>query len=256
MSAITNEQLIDLIDNNLSAADRAALESVIATDSAVRDRYEDLQFSVALVREEAVREQVAQVCRDLSSGKLVTMKPRQAVVRPLFGNVLKIAVLFLVVFGAALTYKLVSTTGAGLAGDHFVAYDLNTARGAAADESALETAYRNKDWKTVQSLAGKMTDKTAKAWFLAGMADMELHDYNAAVANFISLQEQNQRIKEPAFQEEAEYYLALAYLGAGKSAKGIELLEKIRADKSHLFHEKAMAVSSTSLKVLEIKGDK
>lgn len=257
MSALTQENLIDLLDNQLEGDALNQVQEQLKNDAAAKSEFEALQFSVALVREAGLQQQVADIRRELQSGAVVKiMRPEQSggVLHSMFGNAMRIAVMLMVVLGAAVVYQLVSTNGAAVVGDQFSSYELNTSRGTNADTD-LETAYRNKDWGAVKTIFNSLSAKTAKSWLLAGMADMELKEYNAAITDFISLQEQNERGKQPLFQEEAEYYLALAYMGAGKSSKGVDILEKIRANKNHLFHAKANEISSLTLKTLEIKGD-
>ena len=47
--------------------------------------------------------------------------------------------------------------------------------------ATLEKAYRNKDWTGVENIFTSQKEKTTKSWFLAGMAEMELKNYAAAI---------------------------------------------------------------------------
>jgi hypothetical protein len=66
-------------------------------------------------------------------------------------------------------------------------------------------------------------------------------------------------MKNPAtaiFQDETEYYLAMSYLANSEAAQALPILEKIKADKNHLYNERVENISSIDLKVLDLKSDK
>ena len=55
------------------------------------------------------------------------------------------------------------------------------------------------------------------------------------------------------FQDEADYYLALCYLAVNKTELAIPIIEKIKADTSHIYNKKAKGISAIDLKVLQYK---
>ncbi|HYC27171.1 MAG TPA: tetratricopeptide repeat protein, partial [Chitinophagaceae bacterium] len=87
----------------------------------------------------------------------------------------------------------------------------------------------------------------------AGAAYLELNQPAKAAGMFSQLLENNQRTQSNYFQDEAEYYLAVSYIGNNDASKAIPILRKIRADKGHLYHDKAEKVSMLDLQILSWK---
>jgi tetratricopeptide (TPR) repeat protein len=98
--------------------------------------------------------------------------------------------------------------------------------------------------------------KNNKSYFLAGMADMELKNQAAAVPLFEQIIANNRQSGENYFQDEAEYYLAMAYLGSNAPAKAIVLLRKIKGDKDHLYNRVVNEMSWLDLNIVEYKNGK
>ena len=249
MSVPQNELLIDYIDNLLDENGRQQVETLLAADATAAEDYESHLFSVSLVREAGLQMQVAEVRRQFEAAK------EPAIVRPMFSKVMRIAAMVIVLVGAAAAYRYTSTNASGIYNESFSSYELNTSRGSG-NLTDLENAYRNKDWATVNTLYNSMATKNQKAEFLAGMASLELKQFETAVIRFRSVMAINAGVKESLYQEEAEYYLAMALLGAGKGAEGSDILKNIRGNKDHIFHDKAQNISALDLKVLTIKGNK
>jgi len=255
MLAEQKEILVDYLDNQLEAAERLKAEQLLREDATAVAALQELEFSVALVREAAVLEQVKAARHEFYAGaKVVPMEKKQAgaVVRSFSKNVLRVAAMVVLVAGAASVYKYSVTDGSSVFEKNYTSFELSTSRGQN-DDGSLEQAYRNKDWKKVMDAARNGTGTSTKANFLAGMAAMETKEYNNAVSYFKQVLQINAHATAPLFQDEAEYYLAMADLAANQPAEGIAILKKIRADKDHLFYKKANRISSLDVKLLELK---
>jgi hypothetical protein len=50
--------------------------------------------------------------------------------------------------------------------------------------------------------------------------------------------------------------MALVYLANNEAAKALPLLEKIKADKNHLYNEKVNGMSTVDIDILKYKADK
>ncbi len=249
------EILVDYLDNQLQGEERLGAAQMLQEDSAAAEELQRLRFSVALVREAALFEQV-KAARDefYTAAKVVPMQKKEsgAVVRSFSKNVLRVAAMLLLFAGAGSVYKYSVTNASSVFDDNYTSFELSTSRGVNTD-GALEQAYRDKNWNQVANLASVETEKTNKTRFLAGVAAMELKDYNKANRLFSEIIQANRNSNEPLFQDEAEYYLAMADLAGGKTADGLRMVKAIRADKTHLFYRKASAISTLDLQLLELK---
>jgi hypothetical protein len=247
--------LIDYLDNQLQGQERQQAEQFLQQDLAAAQELEHLLFSVELIREAAVLEQVMAVrTEQQGKAKVISIQKNEggAVVRSFSRTFLRVAVAVLLFAGAGSVYKYSTTNASSVYDQGFSPFELNTSRGNNND-GKLEQAYRNKNWNEVENIASLEKEKNNKTRFLAGMAAMELKNYNKAIEFFNEIILANQNSTNPVFQDEAEYYLAMADLGANKPAAGAAILRKIRADKEHLFYKKASAISALDLKLLELK---
>jgi tetratricopeptide (TPR) repeat protein len=256
MSTSNEQILIDYLDNSLEGAERLEAEQLILGDAAAAGQLETLRFSTELVREAAVLDQVMEVRKSFSvAARVVPLQQKNtgAVVRSFSKNVFRIAAMVVLVLGAASVYKYSSTTSAAVYNDNFSSFELSTSRGSN-DDGELEKAYRSKNWISVEAIAAAQKNNNQKTSFLAGVAEMELKQYDKAITAFNNVMQLNQQTTAPYFQDEAEYYYALASLAANKPTEALAMLRKIRNDKEHLFNKKALAIPAIDLKVLDIKN--
>ena len=256
MSSSTEEILIDYLDNTLAPEQHQQVMNLLETDANTQQSLETLQLSVALIREQAILEQVQDARASFAGGaKLVAMPASRgtAVVRSFSRSFMKVAAVLLLVIAVGGIVKYTNTSNTSVYMDNYSSFDVATARGNNNDD-AVELAYRKKDWKTVETLVAAEKEKTAKNWFLAGMAALELKEYNQAIASFNAVIQKNKGAADAYYQDEAEYYLAMSYLAANRGADALPILQKIRADKDHIFYKKARTISALDLKVLSLKN--
>jgi len=247
--------LIDHLDNNLFGEELLEVERLIRDDKEVAQEWNFLQIAVDAVQETGIYNQVASVRNQYKAQQENIVKPTGGVVRSMSKNVLRIAATVLILVGAAIAYKYIAVTPASMYNEYYTSFDLNTTRGVE-NTDAIEQAYRHKNWESVISLSNAVIVKTNKTLFLTGMANLELKKYDAAINSFENIIASNAKTGDNYFQDEAEYYLALGYLANNQAAKALPLLEKIKADKNHLYNEKVKNMSSLDLNILDQKASK
>ncbi|MDP4131319.1 MAG: hypothetical protein Q8918_07405 [Bacteroidota bacterium] len=186
---------------------------------------------------------------DLHAG----VKPQGTMASVPSKNNLRIAALVLALLGLMVIYKYHSVDAKSIYQDHFTSYDLGTARGNGTRDS-LEEAYRSRDWHKVVTLYNSEASKTAKYYFLAGMADLELQQYQIASEQFEAVLAENARNHDHYFKDEAEYFLAFSYLMNGNSDKAVRLLGMIRKNKDQLYSAMAGQISAIDLKIMDMKN--
>src|SRR6202012_4360662 len=106
------------------------------------------------------------------------------------------------------------------------------------------------------ALFEKPKEKGNKAYFLAGMADLELKKYDDAIDKFQHIIATNALSGGDYYQDEAEFYLAMSWLGRGEANEGILLMDMIKDNKSHLYHDVVAKMSSLDLDIIQYKSDK
>ena len=88
------------------------------------------------------------------------------------------------------------------------------------------------------------------------MAAMELKEYATAIELFKEVMAANAKSGDNYFQDEAEYYLALAYVANSEVDNALPWLQRIRNDENHTYHQKAKELSGLDLMILDLKSDK
>jgi len=172
-------------------------------------------------------------------------------VRRLISPAMQIAAVFLLVIASAALIKFSTIRPEGIFEKNYSGYALSVTRGADASD-ALEQAYRDKNWPAVYSAFQATHTKTQKEYFLTAMAHMEQKDYYEAISLLKTLIQYN-ATREPYFQDEAEYYLAMNYLATGQAAPAVALFNKIKADPRHIFYSRVMDMSQLDLRILQVK---
>jgi tetratricopeptide (TPR) repeat protein len=120
----------------------------------------------------------------------------------------------------------------------------------------MEAAYKAKNWVAVDDAFKKKKVKDNKSYFLEGMAFMEAKKYDEAIGMFQQVMAANTLSGSDYFEDEAEFYLAMAWLGRNDVKEAMPLLDKIRGDKSHLYHDVVVKMSSMDLRIAAYKGIK
>jgi hypothetical protein len=174
-----------------------------------------------------------------------------AKVRRIISPAMQIAAVFIVAMGLAVVIKIANTHPQGIFENNYSAYDLGVTRGADASKE-IEKAYRAKNWGAVYIAFQTTHAKTQEDYFLTAMAHMEQKDYYESISLLKTLIRYNAS-REPLFQDEAEYYLAMNYLATGQPAPALDLFNKIKADPDHLFHTRVEKMSGLDMRILEVK---
>lgn len=248
-------QLIDYLDRTLTEQEMREVEALIQTDNDTQQQWQHLQMAVQAVEYAALYEQVAKVKEEYKAAVAVYTAPVTTGRVKRMTMAFRIAASFLILFSAMAVYKYVATNSADVYKQAYLSYDLNTKRsGGTVNE--LEQAYRAKNWQAVLNTYSTLTQKDNKARFLAGMAHMELKQFAAAAQQFEEVLTQNAQTGDDYFHDEAEYYLAMSYLALNKVKDALPLIEKIRADKAHQFHEQADRIAAMDLKIISFKSGK
>jgi hypothetical protein len=249
-----NQALIDHLDQSLRGEGSAETQEMINNDPELIREWHYLQLAVDAIQDTALYEEVGTVKEQWKIQQTAVVKPSRGIVRSLSSNIAKIAAILVLLAGGAAFYKYATISSGSLYDKYYSSYSLNTSRGAA-DEDAMDKAYQAKDWHTVITLFSP-TKRTNKTDFLTGMADLELKKYDDAIEHFEQIMAANTQAHTDYFQDEAQYYLAISWLAKDKVNEALPILEKIRADKNHLYHDKVEQMSFLDLRLVQYKESK
>lgn len=243
MSADNTNLLIDHLDESLQGGSLPEAATLIDNDPQAQETYHYLCVAVDAVQHAALHRQVAAVREQLQTEQ---QRPGRSIVR-LLRSGMGIAAVAVGLLGLIAIFKFISVTPKSVYENQFVAYELRTTR-SSAETDALKAAYQQQDWQQVLNAYHFLPVKSGEAHFLAAMAAMHLKRFEEAIPKLDII-----RSDYSSFVDEADYYLALAWLATGKTKEAVALLQSIRSDKDHTYYEKARDISALDLKILSLK---
>lgn len=245
---LNREQLIDQLDISHLGQGSADMDTRIAADPETSQEWKQLRLAVDAVEQAALYEKVSIV-----RAEWLAQRSGGAVVRSISRLALRAAAVVLVIGASAAIYKYTVTSSSGIYSAYYTAYDLNTSRGATSAQDDMEQAYKARNWSAVDDAFKKKKVKGNKSYFLEGMADMEAKKYDEAIGMFQQVMAANSLAGSDYFEDEAEFYLAMAWLARNDVKEAMPLLDKIKADKTHLYHDVVVRMSSLDLRIAAYK---
>jgi hypothetical protein len=263
--ATTQEQLIDHLDNTRLGLGADDMKNEPDTDPETIREWSQLRLAVEGIRQAGLYEQIKSVKAEwLAQQEMMTMpapagpnpaesKPAGAILRSITRTTIRVAACLVILGGGAAIYKYTMTNSAGIFAQYCSTYDLNTSRGATVPADEMDEAYKNKNWTAVTELFKKKKAKNNKTYFLAGMADLESNKYDDAIGMFQQVMAANSQSGSDYFEDEAEFYLAMSWLARNDVKEAMPLLDKIRADKNHLYHDVVVKMSTLDLRIAGYK---
>lgn len=269
--------MIDHLDDSRTGRPFPSLEQWIDQDPQTAQEWYCLNLAVDAVRNTGLHEQVASIKESLRKEQNAPAKPAhteqyiavpanqptrpakerssEAVIRTIGRYSMRAAAIMLIITSGTVLYKYLTVSSTSLYERYFGAYDLNTSRGETT-ESPIVQAYDTKDWNKVIALAGSTAAKDNQVEFLAGMADLQLNRCDDAITHFEQIIAANAQASTDFYQDEAEYYLAISWLACKKVNQAMPILEKIKADPHHEYHQKVAEMSFFDLRLAQYKENK
>jgi hypothetical protein len=277
MTPEETRKLVDHLDESRTGRTSASLERLIDQDPEAAQEWYYMNLAVDAVRNTGLHQQVADVKESLrleqqapaKSGnpepymlvpanqtpQPANQKPAGGIVRTIGRYSFRAAACILVVASSTVIYKYVTVSSSSLYDRYFNGYALGTSRGETT-ETRVEHAYNAKDWNSVLSIADAAGAKDNQIEFLAGMADLQLNRCDDAITHFEQVIAANAQASTDYYQDEAEYYLAISWLACKKVNQAMPILEKIKADPHHQYHQKVANMSFFDLRMAQYKENK
>lgn len=235
------------LDGNLSPDESNRVKALLEADPVLREELEALQLAIEAVRHKGLQARVQSI-RDQMLENPAGRKTAR--VFSLVRQTMRIAAGLLILAGTFAIYKYASVTNTSVYNDLYLKYEPGRTR--SVESGAIEAAFTQKNWKEVIALAEKNTTDN-KILFLSGMAWLETGEPGQAINRFENILQQNTFSKTDYFNDEAAYYLALAYIRNQEPAKANKLLAQIKNTPDHLYRERAANASNVDLRILHWK---
>ena len=248
------ELLIRYMDGELTDDERTATEKMLQENESLQERYENLLAAKGAVRSKGLKEKVQalhqQYYNEVQAEKNIAAK----VIKPAFGvkTFMRIAAVFMLVIAGYGVYQFASTNHNSLYEENFENYQLPVMRSEAASTS-IDSLYNANNFTAVIATVMSKPVKKQKDYFLAAQSYLQTNNTTAAIDAFKNVEQLNKASVEKYFEQETDYYLALAYIKANDIGAAEKQLNKITANTQHMFYRKAKQISDTKLMILKWK---
>ena len=226
-----SEQLMRYLDGELSETERTQIEAQLAKDPDLRMELENLQLSREAVRQFGLRQDVTAIRRQM----LAETSPRASSInmaRKITRYSLAVAASLLLLVVGITGYNFYKLSPDKLYDKHYQPYELSTSRNQARG-TKIEQAYKGKNYEWVIKL-GKQSNDPAEL-FLTSMAWLHKSEPANAIVTLRKILS-HPTAGDELWKEEAEYYLALAYIKNKDYDFALELLNKIHENPAHLHY--------------------
>ncbi len=243
-NSTNTELLIRFLDKELSESETLLVQDSLQQSSELQKEFEQLSMARDAVKSFGLKNQVAAVHQEMMKEFGATSNTQKAPVISLFKWTMRIAAgLFFVILTSAV-YLYFTVSGNTIYDSKYSDYTISNTR-SAETASPIVNAYKAKDYAKLIELSRFFKSINPENVFLTGMAYLQTNQPAEASKTLEFLLTQ----KEPGFKEDAEYYLALAYIKVNNTKSALELFKKIKSDKLHTYHEK---VSTWDIRKLEL----
>ncbi|WP_121355199.1 anti-sigma factor [Flavisolibacter nicotianae] len=246
-NSVHNEDLlVRYIDGELSATEKAAVEVRLKNDAVFREQYQNLQVALQAIRQLGTRQQVETIHHEMMQ-ELKGKKAPAKVVRlsRAVRYTMAVAASILVLFVGVRLYLATQQSPDRIYNETFVDFNVANARSSANQLSQIETLYQNKDFRGVAATT-RAVSLSAKDSLLIGLSYLHTEDWQAAARWFHTVS-----VTENEYRQDAEFYLALAYLKTKEFAKAQTLFQRIYNNPAHIYHEQVSADLLADVKKLE-----
>ena len=252
----TTELLIQYMDNELSVTEQETVRRMLANDEKLNEQYQLLLAAKDAIKSQGLKQRVQSIQNEFLTDKNEIVRPTKVIkANTFFKTFMRVAAIFIFIIAGFGVYEFSSTTNQSVYNQNFVSYQLPVNRG---NENAdnVSNLYNAGKYADVISIMRLKQQKNQQDYFLAAQSYLQLNQPAEAIINFKAVEDLNNNNTSKYFAEETDYYLMMAYIKAGNIELAKEQLNKILADKNHLFYNKAKKISALQLKVLELKEKK
>lgn len=235
------ELLIRMMDGELPDNEESLLRARLQTEPELQNEWSAISLTRELLQQAGKKRDISAIHLEMMAERAKQNQSATGVIRMFPGRILRIRGLravaaALVLILTATLYPYFSSTSEKLYQGQEIGYTPGRVRGTEQTRIAGDYSAGNPG-KTIADYQAGLAQGPADD-FLAGMAYLQLKQPLAAVNAFRTGTAANEKAGTHYFEAETNYYLALAWLGAGEPKKALPLFEKIRADQGHPYHDR------------------
>jgi len=174
-------------------------------------------------------------------------KERKKAIPRIFRSVLAVTAAIILIAVGIFVWQFYSLSSNRIFKENYQPYLLSEI---GSDSSHVETLYREKRYYELAKTKNNSTF-SARQHFLQSMAWLQLYNYDKAIAGLSLIIKSNESSGTRTMNDEAEYYLALAYIANKDFDLALPLLNKIHDNPDHAYHEKINSKLIRKVKMLK-----
>lgn len=254
-SSDITDNLVQYLDNEMTDTEKQAFEKLLQQDTALHERYQLMLIAKQAIRSKGLKEKVSALhkeyikAREQSQPKEINISRKSS---SFFKNFMRVAAVFIIAVAGYGIFEFSSTNTNTVFNNNFVVYNLPVTRGAA-EHKLIYSLYAAANYNAVVNAFKATNEKSQEDYFLAAQAYLQLNRTAEAINSFQQVEKMNAESNQQYFVEETDFYLALAYIKAGRINEAQNQLNKITSNKRHLFYNKAKNISKLKLEILKMK---
>jgi tetratricopeptide (TPR) repeat protein len=247
-STYDSEQISRWLDGEMTGDEKTSFEKTLADDQQLQSEVNTLRVAREAIRSYGLQQKVAAVHEEMMKEMQVPMRmisSRRRIIR----YTISVAASILLIFIGITAYNFFSLSPARLYAQQYTSYELPTTRGGESS-APIEKLYKEKNYRAVIEGTSQLSKNSIEENFLAGASYLEVNNPGAAITLFQEVINKNRQTGESQYQEQAEYYLALAYLKNKNYEKAVKLMQAIHNNPNHSYHEKFSKTFIRKVKML------
>lgn len=229
--------LIQYLDGELAGEELERAKKKIDNDIHLQEELEKLRLTRATVKIYGLKQKVSSIHNEMMQELRAEQSPSRGKVFTLFKSGMYIAASVILLVGALTLYQYGQLSPENIYNSYHHAYVPDQSRGAQ-NGSSIENALKANQPDLVIELFRNIPQPSAPDYFYLGNAQLQKEDASGAIASFLRVQQKNTENQTNFFEDDAEYFLAMAYLKNNQPDKATILFEKIYSDRNHLYHDK------------------
>jgi tetratricopeptide (TPR) repeat protein len=213
----------------LGVADADAAMTLHQQAAVALQRYKVLQQVQGVHNTYLAQRQLSRSATTQQPAKVIKLSPLKWAMR--------IAAVLILALGVSFGYQYVSNSPGQLYNELYSPYNpvVDRASGTMEPKNTIVSLYEAKNYQGIVDAYAQNPTGNIREQFFTGMAHSELGQYDKAATIFEQILASNKASGSRLYNDDAEYYLGLAYLKQGQCGKAYELLQAIRQDNNHTY---------------------
>ena len=222
-------------------------EQKLKEDSSLATEVERIKIARSIIKNYALREKLRSIHTEE-----ITNRGRRSFLGEYSGNAMKIAAGLVLVIVSIFVFQFVTLNKADLYSNQYQSYQVEVSRG---DDQSVNNPvvynYQNSNYQDVVNIYENKPVDSNEAHFLAGNSYLNLRQPLKAIKSFDEIINEATKGGSHDYLEDAEYYLAMAYLENDNLDQAHWYFSKIYHDSDHLYHDKVDRFFYWKLKLLK-----